>query len=561
MSRGAVTSPFGDIVTSSRRLAETYPKRELFRFLQDGEERAVALTCAELDRRARRIAADLRGRQIAHERVMIALPPGVDYVAALLGCFFAGAVAVPSFPAARPQELRRILDIARDCTPKMAIVEDRLRTTLPETSSMEWCGIGSLMRHESDSFVPQPRRGDDLAIIQYTSGSTASPKGVCITHDNLSWNSWQISAVQAHRPYIAALWLPPYHDMGLVGILHGFFTGSPAVLMSALHFLQRPLRWLKAISRYGATVCTAPDFAYRLCAERIDEEDRTGLDLSTLETAYCGAEPVRKSTFDLFATAFGPCGFRADAFYPCYGLAEATLMVTSRQRGRSMRSTTLASGLDVEPGEPDASDERCVISCGQPVLPTEVTIVHPETGQILEDSEAGEICVRGPTVSAGYWGVGREVTLNSGWRRTGDRGFMQDGELYVTGRLKTLIIVRGRNIQAEDIELAAGESHPLASPSRCVAIGVNRVHGEQVHIVLEAPPRTEVDICLEMVEAARAAVVRAHNIHPARILVVRRGALPRTTSGKLRRTACRELLVENTLTLLASWHAGARTVA
>jgi acyl-CoA synthetase (AMP-forming)/AMP-acid ligase II len=163
LSRAAVASPFGDIVTSSRRLAETHPKRELFRFLQDGEERAVALTCAELDHRARRIAADLQARQIADERVMIALPPGVDYVAALLGCFFAGAVAVPSFPAARSQELRRIIDIARDCTPKMAIVEDRSRTTLPEISGMEWCGIGSLMRDGSDSFVPQPRRGDDLA--------------------------------------------------------------------------------------------------------------------------------------------------------------------------------------------------------------------------------------------------------------------------------------------------------------------------------------------------------------------------------------------------------------
>jgi acyl-CoA synthetase (AMP-forming)/AMP-acid ligase II len=560
LSGAAVTSPFGDIVTSSRRLAEMHPKRELFRFLEDGEERTVALTCAELDHRARRIAAGLRARRTADERVLVALPPGVDYVTALLGCFFAGAVAVPSFPAARAQELRRIIDIARDCTPKIAIVEDRLRTTLPEISGMEWCGIGSLMRHEAYSFEPQPRRGDDFAIIQYTSGSTASPKGVCITHDNLSWNSWQISAVQAHRPYVAALWLPPYHDMGLVGILHGFFTGSPAVLMSALHFLQRPLRWLKAISRYGATLCAAPDFAYRLCAERIAEEDRTGLDLSTLETAYCGAEPVRNSTFDLFATEFGPCGFRADAFYPCYGLAEATLMVTSRQRDRSVRSTILPSGQRGAPGELNTSDEGCVISCGQPVLPTQVAIVHPETGKILQDNEPGEICVRGPTVSAGYWGRRRESTSNGGWRRTGDRGFLHDGELYVTGRLKTIIIARGRNIQAEDIERAAGESHPLTSPSRCVAIGVDHIHGEQVHVVLEAPRRTDVNTCREMLEAARAAVVRAHDIHPARIMVVRRGALPRTTSGKLRRTACRQLLVENTLTPLASWQASVRAV-
>jgi acyl-CoA synthetase (AMP-forming)/AMP-acid ligase II len=556
-----VTSPFGDIVTSARRLAETYPQRELFRFLEDGEERAVALTCAELDHRARRIAAALQARRMEGERVLVTLLPGAGYVAALLGCFYAGAVAVPSFPATRAHELKRISDIARDCAPRMAIVEDRLRTMLPDTSGMEWCGIGTIMTHEADAFVPQPRRGDDVAIIQYTSGSTGNPKGVCITHDNLSWNSWQISAVQAHRPYIAALWLPPYHDMGLVGILHGFFTGSPLVLMSALHFLQRPLRWLKAISRYGATLCAAPDFAYRLCAERIAEEDRAGLDLSTLEIAYCGAEPVRKSTLDLFASAFRSCGFRADAFHPCYGLAEATLMVTSRRRDRPIRWATLPSNQDGEPGEPETADERSVASCGQPALPTEVALFNPETGQILKDGEAGEICVRGPAVSAGYWGSGLEAALNGGWRRTGDRGLVHDGELYITGRLKTLIIVRGRNIQAEDIELAAGESHPLSSPSRCVAVGVDHIHGEQVHLVLEAPSRTEPDACREMLEAARAAVLRAHNIHPARILVVRRGALPRTTSGKLRRAACRKLLADDALTALASWHAGARAVA
>jgi acyl-CoA synthetase (AMP-forming)/AMP-acid ligase II len=425
-------------------------------------------------------------------------------------------------------------------------------------------------------------------MIQYTSGSTGAPNGVMLSHGNLLHNLEQIRLRFEHTEHSHGLiWLPPYHDMGLIGgILQPLYAGFPVTLMSPMHFLQQPLRWLQAISLFQATTSGGPNFAYELCVERIEPEECEGLDLSTWSVAFTGAEPVRAETLERFVAAFEPFGFRREALYPCYGLAEATLMVSGGSRSAApviahLHSESLENAQVVSVTRED-QESRCLVGCGHNLDRQEIVIVDPEHLRQKPKGEVGEIWVRGPSVGQGYWGRPEQskatfqaYLADSGdgpFLRTGDLGFVKEGELFITGRLKDLIILNGRNLYPQDIERTVEESHPSIRPGCCVAFSVN-AQGEERLIVVAEIERTYCPIgkrsglpttmaltngetgtsakdtmgMQPVVKAVRRAVSDAHEARVAEVLLVRPASLAKTPSGKLQRHACRAAFLGRTL--------------
>ncbi|MCA1644005.1 MAG: fatty acyl-AMP ligase [Chloroflexi bacterium] len=407
----------------------------------------------------------------------------------------------------------------------------------------------------AEDWRPPTLSSESLAILQYTSGSTGTPKGVMLTHANLLANSaliaWRYNHSTATR---GVMWVPPYHDMGLVGgILQPVFGGFPVTLLSPLTVLQRPLRWLQAVSRTRATTSAGPLFGFELCVERITPEQRSALDLSSWRVAAVGAEPIRADVLDRFARAFEECGFRREAFVCSFGLAEATLMVT----GGSLPAPPVVRAFD------SGNAARVLVGCGPSLPGQRVVVVDPDTRRPCSPGEVGEIWVAGPSVAAGYWGqpaATRQTfqayladSEDGPFLRTGDLGVLDaEQELFVTGRLKDLIILEGRKLYAEDLELCAGNSHAALSPERCAAFGVLVQGVERLAVAAEvrrANGQSDADRAA-IVRAIQAALVAEHDIGADAVLLVRPGGLPRTTSAKLQRHACREALQAGTLALL-----------
>ena len=516
------------------------PEGEAYLFLADGGEEAARLTWGELDGRARAIAVALRESLAPGDRALLLYPPGLEFVAAFVGCLQAGVIAVPAYPP-RPHDRSqaRLRAIARDAEPRAALTTSTIvaalaSAPLPELAAVRFIATEELGESGADLPEPDP---ESVAFLQYTSGSTAVPKGVMVTHANLVHNERMIGEAFAQdENSVVVGWLPLYHDMGLIGnVLQPLHAGARCVLMSPVSFLQRPLRWLEAISRYRATTSGGPSFAYELCARRIPAAQREGLDLSSWRVAFNGAEPVRAATLERFVEAFAPCGFRAEAFYPCYGLAEATLFVTGGDAGRVPR---------VESFE----DHRPRVSCGRAWGDLRVAVVDPELGVELPPGAEGEIWIGGPTVARGYW-RNPEATerdfharLADGegpFLRTGDLGRMGAGELYVTGRIKDLIILRGRNHYPHDIELTAERSHPYLRPGGGAAFSIE-VAGEERLVVVHEVERRRRSGFGELSEAVRRAVAEEHEAHVHEVVLVRAGAVPKTSSGKVQRRLCRE---------------------
>jgi acyl-CoA synthetase (AMP-forming)/AMP-acid ligase II len=505
-----------------------------YTFLKDGEGPGERLTYAALDRRARALGALLDERGASGERVLLPLPLGPDFLAALFGCFYAGALAVPlpAPDATKPEPGRAALErVARDCGARFSFLR---------FGSLEWVDVAA----EADSgSTPREPDADAPALIQYTSGSTSEPKGVVVRHSNLVANAVAVQQVfgidEASR---GVSWLPPYHDMGLMaGILEPLLLGADTLLMPPQAFLQRPLRWLQAISDTRATTCGGPDFAYELVTRRVPEAAKAGLDLSCWSVAFCGAEPVRAATLDAFADAFAACGFRREAFLPCYGLAEATLLVTGARAGARPTIAHFREAQDERP--------RTLVGCGRPAAGVEVAVVDPESGEPRAQRAVGEIWVKGPGVAAGYWGdaeasqrtfAARRADGDGPYLRTGDLGFLSDGELFPTGRLKDVIIVRGRNLYPQDVEATLERAHPAVRPGRAAAFGASVLGQEQLVVACEVNRRAA-DPPAQIAEALRAAVAAEHGVLPHAAVLLEAGALPRTSSGKPRRPICRAL--------------------
>jgi amino acid adenylation domain-containing protein len=539
--------------------AEHQPTRRAYVFL-DEEMTEVHLTYADLDRQARVIAARLSSLGVEGERVLLLYPPGLDYISAFFGCLCAGAIAVPVYPPRMNRNLLRLRAIAADAQAKVALTTEsvlsrvRALDQIAALRKLNWLAtddLNGLLDH--DWREPSVNSGT-IAFLQYTSGSTGLPKGVILTHRNLLHNSKLLAHAFGYTSESQCVsWLPMYHDMGLIGaIIQPLYGGFTCTLMSPMSFLQKPVRWLQAITHARGTISGAPNFAYDLCVRKIGPEERAELDLSTWKVAFNGAEPIRSDTLERFAAAFKSCGFRAEAFHPCYGLAEATLIVSGS------KTSFLPAQRGVE--------ARAVMSCGG-VLPDEkVVVVHPESLTRCLPDEIGEIWVHGPSVAQGYWNLAEETeqtfhaTLaemsEMKFLRTGDLGFLDDGQLFVTGRLKDLIIIRGVNHYPQDIELTVEQSHPALRPGSGAAFSVEQNGEERLVFVHELRHGNHHDTPA-IFGTIRRVVTEAHELQVYAIQLLKPGSIPKTSSGKIQRRACRTAFLTGALSTIQVWTASA----
>ncbi len=565
------------LVEVLRRRALESPGRRIYTFLDGDGQESASFTCEELDRRARTLAALLQERPA--ERALLLYPPGLEFIAAFFGCLYAGVTAVPAYPPRPGRDQPRLGSIAADCraalvltTTAIAARRRDLVAGVPELSGCRWLATDEQSADPVASWQGPEFAAAAPAFLQYTSGSTSEPKGVLVSHGNLLHNEEVIRrAFGQSESSVVVGWLPLYHDMGLIGnVLQPLWSGGHAVLMSPLTFLQSPRRWLEAIGRYGATTSGGPNFAYDLCLRKIGERGSQGLDLRTWRVAFNGAETVRYETLERFAETFAPCGFRREAFYPCYGLAEATLFVSGGLPEQPFVFRAVGAGALEENRVAAPGDllGRNVVSCGRPAADPEqaVVVVDPESGAPCPADRVGEIWIAGPSVAAGYWGRRDETARVFGARlstgegpflRTGDLGFLADGELYVTGRLKDLIIIRGRNYYPQDIELTVQRSHPLLRPGGGAAFGVDG-EGEERLVVVQEVERagSGTEELRSAIEAIRRATAESHEVAVDDVILVRRGTVPKTSSGKTRRSTCRAAYLAGALHALARSPAG-----
>ncbi len=564
-----------NLVDMLRHRAYCQPDETAFTYLVDGENEQNHITYAELDRQARAIAAWLESRDLVGERALLLYPAGTEFIAAFFGCVYAGVVAVPVYPPRRNRSLNRIQAIADDSEAKVALTTDsvlrRVEPLIDETPQLKeltWLTTCQIPQNMEQKWEMPDVHGDTMAFLQYTSGSTGTPKGVMLDHANLVHNSALIAHAFEHtRSGLGVFWLPSYHDMGLIGgILQPLYFGRPNILMSPMTFLQKPFRWLSAISRFRATTSGGPNFAYDLCVRKITPEQRKTLDLSCWEVAFNGAEPVRKETLDSFTEMFEPCGFRREAFYPCYGMAEATLIVSGGYVGRhpivgTFDTDALSDGRVVE-RKPGAGGTRALVGCGETLPDQQIVIANPKTMTTAAADEVGEIWVSGPSVAQGYRlrpEVTKEIfearlqdTGEGPFLRTGDLGFMKDGELYVTGRVKDLIIVHGVNHYPQDIELTMQRSHGRLRRDCGAAFAVEISGREHLVVVQEVERRKQGNLDL-IFAAVHKAIAAEHDLMLDAIVLVRAGSIPKTSSGKIQRHACRSGYLDGSLSVVAEW--------
>ncbi len=550
------------------------PEDIAFRFLRDAEV-DLELTYSQLDERARAIAAYLVGEGMRGHRALLLYPPSLAFVEALMGCFYAGVTAVPAYPPRRNRNMGRINAISEDADASVALtvtdVRDRREGMLDDSPNLQripWIATEQIPTELAGDWVKPKINPNDVAILQYTSGSTGAPKGVMLTHSNLMANCRMITeAFGLTHDAVGCSWLPAYHDMGLIGgILNPIFAGAAQNLMSPVSFLTRPIRWLSAINKYRCTCSGGPNFAYAICADKITDQQCEGLDLSCWTIAFNGAEPVRANVLKAFTRRFAPYGFRYQAHYPCYGMAEASLIVT----GGDAQAEPIIRAFDrsalveqrVAPLSTHDPQAQELVGCGQVIDGEQVLIVHPETRKLMPENEIGEIWVSSPSVGLGYWNKPDEsertfrAALNpdDGRRflRTGDLGFMDRGELFVTGRLKDMIIIRGVNRYPQDIEATVESCDRRLRTTGAAAFAVQRWDREHLVVVceVERSPHSSLD---GLIERIRKSVIAEHDLPPDAVVLVRANSIPKTSSGKVQRHACREQYLENKLLVLERW--------
>jgi acyl-CoA synthetase (AMP-forming)/AMP-acid ligase II len=563
-----------------RRRTVQDPDRTAFIFLADADTVAGTLTYAELDRQARAIAALLQSRGLAGERALLLYPPGLDFVAALFGCLYAGVVAVPAYPPRRNRSSERLQAIFANAraaavltTPTIDALAGRLGGQTMSREPLHWLLSEEAAGVDAQSWQEPSLSGDTLAVLQYTSGSTATPRGVMLTHGNLLHNSrWMERCFEHTRDSRGVIWLPPYHDMGLIGgILQPLHVGCLCYLMTPASVFSNPFSWLQAVSRYRASTSGGPNFAYELCVRKVTAEQRATLDLSCWQVAVNGAEPIRADTLERFTEFFAPCGFRREAFYPCYGLAEGTLLAAGGKRNAppvtlSIRKPSLESN-GVLPASPGESGARILVGCGHGLADQQIAIVQPEKRIRCRCGEIGEIWIAGPSIANGYWDqpeasrqtfAARLADTGEGpFLRTGDLGFLHEGELFVTGRLKDLIILCGRNLYPQDLERTAERSHPDLNPCCGAAFTVESDGREGLVIVYELIPRRKPDVST-VAEAVRRAVAEEYEVELHALVLLKLGGLPKTSSGKIQRHACRNAFLAGALEAYGEWRAISR---
>ena len=560
--------------------AESKPQQTIYTFLLDGETEQVSLTYQELEQKAKAIAAYLQSLGAPQERILLLYPPGLGFIEAFFGCLSAGAIAIPAYPPRPNRSITRIQSIIKDAQPTLALTTNSILNGLkkrveqaPELKTLRWLATDNINLQYAKQWQKSAVSGDDIAFLQYTSGSTAEPKGVKIAHHNLLHNLQAIHQCFQHTTQSqGVIWLPPYHDMGLIGgILQPLYGDFSVVLMSPLMFLQNPLRWLKAISRYRATTSGGPNFAYDLCVRKFKPDLELDLDLSSWDLAFNGAEPVNHESLAKFTATFGPFGFRPEAFYPCYGMAEATLIISGGDKKFPAKTKTISGkklekNLVVEASPTDA-DAKTLVSCGYSLADQQIAIVNPQTLTPCKLGEIGEIWVAGPSIANGYWN--KSVAINSTFQaqleevadlnflRTGDLGFIDQGELFVTGRLKDVIIISGRNHYPQDIERTVEASNPFIRPSSVASFAIAEKGEDKLVILAEVDrhywqrgknsTQSKAAIAAHKTEKSqqlrqkiRSAISKHHDLPTHKIVILKSGTIPKTSSGKIQRHICRE---------------------
>lgn len=521
------------------------------------------------------------------ERVLLLFPPGLEFIIGFFACQYCRLVPVPTCFPKPGRAMPRLDAAAQDCAPRLLLADKKTLAGIdpnrisPAVTSLPHLATDAIDEvsgpNESCDFLASIEN-TDLALLQYTSGSTSDPKGVMVSHSNLLSNLesiYQAFGLQwserANDDFASAVfWLPPFHDMGLIGgILEILYVGGHTTLMSPRAFLSKPLRWLTTISSTGATISGAPNFAYDLCLDRISSDQAAALDLSRWNVAFCGAEPIAVETLDRFAAHFEVAGFRANAFIPCYGLAEATLLVASSRATPTVPRLHLdRDELTLGRATPVRSDHtrnqtRTIVCCGEPCADMRIEIVAPDRQTRLNDSRVGEIWLQGGSIAEGYWK--RDDTNAEQFRariiddeaageflRTGDLGFVHDGKLYVTGRCKDVIILRGRNHFPQDIETTVQRA--IANDvGICVAVATNAFVGEALSVVAEVSRHTDDASLPSLVRMIRRRIIEEHEIDPRQVVLARPGVIPLTSSGKVRRAACRRMLESDEIVSRHEW--------
>lgn len=566
--------PTESLLEAVRYWANVSPNKVAF-YYTDGETDAdQSITYAELDHAARAVAVRILENHKPGARGLLLYPPTMEFVVGFFGCLYAGCIAVPAFPPRRSRKGARIQGIAQDCRAQFALTtSDTVAQILKdegmqaETASLQLIATDSIERSIAIQYSDQHVDPNSLAVLQYTSGSTGQPKGVMLTHDNLLRNCEMIAYLfQNNHEKRGVSWLPMYHDMGLVGgVLSPVYLSCTMTLMSPMSFMQRPIRWLKTISKYKATTSGGPNFAYQLCIDKVTEEELSELDLSSWEVAFNGAEPVRASTLEMFSRKFSKCGFQHKSHFPCYGMAETTLIVTggpafSEPVIRTFDSRQLVARV-VSPVPEDAPEARGMVGCGFATDNEEVLIVDTDNFNVLGDELIGEIWVNSPSVGKGYWEKddltkaqfhAKTADGRGPYLRTGDLGFWSGGQLYVAGRVKDLIIVRGVNRYPQDIEETVEQCHESISSSAAAAFADDSGPRERLIIAVEVQRSLESDWA-PVVQSIRRAVTQIHELPPDGVVLVRHGSLPRTSSGKIQRHACLRGFREGSLRVIHQW--------
>lgn len=567
-------SEFSSMTDLLRRRAAEQAGERAYVFLSERGEEEAALSFADLERRASGVAAQLTALSQKGDRALLMFPPGLDFIVAFFGCLMAGVIAVPVMPPRRTSARDASANIAANCTPRFVLTTGTLidsRSDIVDrfaAPDLAWIMVDRLAEPSGEPApLPVPTRLD-IAFLQYTSGSTSAPKGVMVSHANLLDNLEMIRVALGNtRASTYAAWIPFYHDMGLIlNVLQSLYVGALCVVLSPTSFIQRPLTWLRAIHQYRAEVACAPNFAYDLCVSRFRDSQVEGLDLSCWKIALNGAEPVRAVTIEQFTAKFALYGFDPRSMYPAYGMAEATLLISGGRRagGPVMRSVS-REGLqrDVVAAPDSPNDTRVIVGCGRCLINEDIAIVHPETLQRLASGKVGEIWVRGPHVAAGYW-QNAAVTAAAfegriagegdvHWLRTGDLGFFDEtGEIYLTGRIKDVIILYGVNHYPQDIEMTMQEAHPALRKNGGAAFSVVDQRGEEKLVLVQEVERTQrFQFSPGEVETRiREAISSEHDVAAHRIVLIRPGSIPKTTSGKIQRSLTRDLWQRNELDVL-----------
>lgn len=559
--------------------AQQKPDALGFALLRNGSEISSQLTFGQLDRRARAIASVLQDRGLAGQRVLLLFPNDLHYISAFMGCLYAGATAVPVYPPQMGRQINRMLAIRQDCGAKamltsrmvLSMIEARMPEMIDDTAA--WIATDEISDQAATEWLAFAPHSDDLAFLQYTSGSTGQPKGVRITHGNLLHNQQVIKGAFRTTSRMTILgWLPLYHDMGLIGnVLHSLYMGTPFYLMSPLTFLQNPLHWLEGISTFRAATSGGPNFAYELCVNKVSPEDAARLDLSGWEVAFCGAEPVNADTLRRFTEKFYAAGFRENRFQPCYGLAESTLAVSGGKPAPDSRPVVLSldrvalRAQQVAIASDDQTDAQPLVGCGRIGEGLTLRIVQPEQQVALAEGHIGEIWVQGDSVSQGYWGQS-ELTRDTfqaqlpgeagTFLRTGDLGFLYEGQLFLTGRLKDLIIIRGKNHYPQDLEATVAEAHDAFRPGGGVATSAE-VQGEERLLILQEVQRNTLSEAEgeQLIGIIREAISKQHELQPYAIVLLPRKSALKTSSGKIQRSATRAAYLAGQLKVLARWEA------